>query len=72
MDSLTTLAIIVAAWFTFYAAIKLFKVQRDDLEVSPIIRPLQVDEAQRLHQPASRRGTQRCGGSSATSASSPQ
>jgi membrane-associated protease RseP (regulator of RpoE activity) len=36
MDSLTILAIIIAAWFTFYAVIKVFKVQRDDLEVSPI------------------------------------
>ena len=36
MDSLTTLAIIVGAWFTFYAAIKIFKIQRDDLEVSPL------------------------------------
>ena len=36
MDSLTTLGIIVAVWFAFYAAIKLLKVQRDDLEVSPI------------------------------------
>ena len=36
MDSLTTLAIIIGAWFTFYVAVKLFKVQRDDLEVSPI------------------------------------
>ncbi len=36
MDSLTTLGIIVAAWFAFYAAIKLLKVKRDDLEVSPI------------------------------------
>lgn len=36
MDTLTTLAIIVAAWFVFYAVIKLFKVKRDDLEVSPI------------------------------------
>lgn len=35
MDSITTLAIIIGAWFTFYAAVKLFKVQRDDLEVSP-------------------------------------
>ena len=35
MDSLTTLAIIIGAWFTFYAAVKLLKVQRDDLEVSP-------------------------------------
>ncbi len=36
MDTITTLAIIVAAWFVFYAVIKLFKVKRDDLEVSPI------------------------------------
>jgi membrane-associated protease RseP (regulator of RpoE activity) len=36
LDSFTTLAIIIGAWFTFYAAIKVFKVQRDDLEVSPI------------------------------------
>jgi membrane-associated protease RseP (regulator of RpoE activity) len=36
MDSLTILAIIIAAWFTFYTLIKVFKVQRDDLEVSPI------------------------------------
>jgi membrane-associated protease RseP (regulator of RpoE activity) len=35
LDSLTTLAIIIGAWFTFYAAVKLLKVQRDDLEVSP-------------------------------------
>jgi len=36
MDSLTTLVIIIGAWFTFYAVIKLFKVQRDDLEFSLI------------------------------------
>jgi membrane-associated protease RseP (regulator of RpoE activity) len=36
LNSLTTLALIVAAWFTFYAVITLFKVKRDDLEVSPI------------------------------------
>jgi len=36
LDSLTTLGIIVAVWFTFYAVITLFKVKRDDLEVSPI------------------------------------
>ena len=36
MDSLTTLAIIVAVWFSFYAVVTLFKVKRDDLEVSPI------------------------------------
>jgi membrane-associated protease RseP (regulator of RpoE activity) len=36
LDSLTTLTIIVAAWFVFYAAIKLFKVNRPDLEVSPL------------------------------------
>jgi len=36
MDTLTTLVIIVTAWFAFYAVIKLFKVKRDDLEVSPI------------------------------------
>jgi membrane-associated protease RseP (regulator of RpoE activity) len=36
LDSLTTLAIIIAAWFTFYAAVKLLKIQRDDLEVSPL------------------------------------
>ena len=36
MDALTTLGIIVAAWFTFYAVIIIFKVKRDDLEVSPL------------------------------------
>ncbi len=36
MDSLTTLGIMVAAWFAFYAVIKLLKVQREDLEVSPV------------------------------------
>lgn len=36
MDSITTLTIIIAAWFVFYAAIKLFKVERADLEVSPL------------------------------------
>ena len=36
MDSLTTLAVIIGVWFAFYAAVKLFKVQRDDLEVSPL------------------------------------
>ena len=36
MDALTTLGIIVAAWFTFYAVIIVFKVKRDDLEVSPL------------------------------------
>jgi membrane-associated protease RseP (regulator of RpoE activity) len=36
LDALTTLGIIVAAWFTFYAVITVFKVKRDDLEVSPI------------------------------------
>jgi len=36
LDALTTLGIIVAAWFTFYAVIIIFKVKRDDLEVSPL------------------------------------
>jgi len=36
LDSLTTLAIIVAAWFAFYVVIKLFKIKRDDLEISPV------------------------------------
>ncbi len=36
MDSLTTLTLIIGAWFAFYAIIKLLKVERKDLEVSPI------------------------------------
>jgi membrane-associated protease RseP (regulator of RpoE activity) len=36
MDSLQTLAAIVAAWFIFYAVVKLLKINRGDLEVSPI------------------------------------
>jgi membrane-associated protease RseP (regulator of RpoE activity) len=36
LDSLTTLAILLGVWCTFYAVIKIFKVQRDDLEVSPL------------------------------------
>jgi membrane-associated protease RseP (regulator of RpoE activity) len=36
LDTITTLIIIVAIWFAFYAVVKLFKVKRDDLEVSPI------------------------------------
>jgi membrane-associated protease RseP (regulator of RpoE activity) len=36
MDSITTLAIMIGAWFTFYAAVKLLKVKRDDLDVSPL------------------------------------
>jgi membrane-associated protease RseP (regulator of RpoE activity) len=36
LDSLTTLAILIGVWCAFYAVIKIFKVQRDDLEVSPL------------------------------------
>jgi membrane-associated protease RseP (regulator of RpoE activity) len=36
LDSLTTLAIMLGAWCVFYAAVKIFKIQRDDLEVSPV------------------------------------
>jgi membrane-associated protease RseP (regulator of RpoE activity) len=36
LDSIQLLAVLLGVWFAFYALVKILKVQREDLEVSPI------------------------------------